>query len=192
MLLKYFFRNFLPTSDQFIGQCSKIARIRWCHACVHKHYQIWVRAVKGSLKEQILIQVNIVWKVMHWPQERWGIVECQVHIISAVLDFTDINDVISNVHYLHPGVLEHFAVDVQVKVLLPLDDVTRSRHFYHIGVDDRFIVALFDMLDKYKVITCSHVHNLYYKLQYVSGPSIVRKNMSYSKVSSILGGTVHF
>lgn len=76
---------------------------------------------------------------------------------------------------MHPGVLEHFAVDVQVKVLLPLDDVTRSRHFYHIGVGDRFIVALFDTLDEYKITTCSHVRTLYYKILYVPGPSISQK-----------------
>ena len=127
--------------------------------------------MKRRLKEQILIQVNVVWKVMHWPQERRGIVECQVHVISAILGFTDIDDVIGNVHYLHPGVLEHFAVDVQVKVLLPLDDVTGRSHFYHIGVGDRFIVALFDTLDEYKIIACCHVHSVYYEFLYVPGPS---------------------
>lgn len=112
---------------------------------------------------------------MHWPHKRRGIVECQVYIISAILGFSDINSiivVISNVHCLHPGVLEHFAVDEQAKVLLPLDDVIRSKYFYHIGVGDGFTVDLFDTLDKYTVITGSHVHSLYHKLLYLPGPSI--------------------
>lgn len=104
--------------------------------------------MKRSLEEQILIHINIVGEVMHWPLERGGVVECQVHVVSAILGFVDIRDIISNVHDLHPGVLQHFAADVQVKVLSPLDDCTRSRHFYHVGVGDRFVVALFDTLSE--------------------------------------------
>lgn len=76
---------------------------------------------------------------------------------------------------MRPGVPEHFAVDVQQKILLPLDDVTRTRHFYHIGVGDCFIVALFDTLDDYKIISCSHVHGVCYELLYVPGSSINQK-----------------
>lgn len=147
-LLKQFFAKFLPTFGQFIDQSSKITRIRWRHTRVHKHGQILVRAVKRSLEEQILIHVNIVWEVMHWPLERWGVVERQAHVVSAILGFVDINDIISNVHDLNPGVLQHFAADVQVKVLLPLDDSARSGHFYHVGVGDRFVVALLDTLNE--------------------------------------------
>lgn len=130
--------------------------------------------MKGSLKEQILIQVNVVWEVMHWPQERWGIVECQVHAVSAILGQTllDINGVIGNVHCLHPGVPEHFAIDTQVKVPLPFDDVTESRHSYHIGVGDRFVVALFNTLNEYKISACSHVHSVYCEVLHVQGPNI--------------------
>lgn len=49
--------------------------------------------------------------------------------------------------------------------------------FYHIGVGDSFIVALFDTLDEDKIITCSHVHSAYYELLYVPGLALVRKNM---------------
>lgn len=56
--------------------------------------------------------------------------------------------------------MEHFAVNVQLKVLLPLDDGTRNRCFYHIGIGDRFIVALSNTLDKSKINTCSHVHTV--------------------------------
>ena len=40
----------------------------------------------------------------------------------AILDFRDLDGVISDVHRLNPGVPEHLAADVNVQVLLPLDD----------------------------------------------------------------------
>lgn len=128
--------------------------------------------MKISLKEQILTQVNVVWEDTHWHQEGRGAVECQAHVVSAILGFTDFGDVIGNVHCLHPGVLEHLAVDVEVKVIFPLDEETRSGHFYHVGVGDCFVVALFDTLDEHKIITRSHVHSVYHEPLYVPAPSI--------------------
>lgn len=140
------------------------------------------------MEVQILTQINVVWEDTHWHQEGRGAVECQAQVISAILGFADIGDVIGNVHCLHPGVLEHLAVDVEVKVIFPLDEVTRSRHFYHVGVGDRFIVALFDTLDEYKIIARSQVHSVYHEPLYVPGPSISKEKHVTLK-PPILDGT---
>lgn len=89
-------RKLLPILDYIIGQSVKIVRIGWCHTCVHKHHQVWVRAVKVSLKVQILVQVNVVWRVTHWPQEWWGIIKRNVHSISSKLIFIHIYSIVSN------------------------------------------------------------------------------------------------
>ena len=54
----------------------------------------------------------------------------------------DLEGVISNVHRVNPGVLEHFAADVNEEVLPPLDDATRNSCFEEVGVGDGIIIHL--------------------------------------------------
>lgn len=96
-----------------------------------------------SLEVQILVQIHVVWAAGHWIQEGGGCIEGNVHIKIAILDFLDLDRIVSDVHGVDPGVLQHLAADVDVQVLSPFDDAVRNCRFEEVGVVDGLIVSLF-------------------------------------------------
>lgn len=77
-----------------------------------------------SLNVQVLVQLHIIRVAGHRIQERGGSIKGNVHVKIAILDFLDLDGVISNVHGVDPGVLKHPAAEVNTEVLPPCDDAT--------------------------------------------------------------------
>lgn len=77
-----------------------------------------------SLNVQILVQVHIVGAAGHGIEEGRRRVKGNVHVEIAVLHFLDLEAVVSNVHRVHPGVLEYSAADVDAEVSFPVDDAS--------------------------------------------------------------------
>lgn len=75
-------------------------------------------------------------------------IECKVYIISAILSFIDFKIVLHNIHRPGPCVLEHFAVDVQMKIFIPCDYSTRRGSSNNVGIGYCIVVSLFGIKDK--------------------------------------------
>lgn len=72
----------------------------------------------------------------------------KVYIISAIPHFIYFKIVLHNIHYLCPCALEHFAVDVQVKIFIPRDCSTRRGSSNKVGIDYCIVVSLFGIQNK--------------------------------------------
>lgn len=75
-------------------------------------------------------------------------IKCKVYIISATLRFIDFKIVLCNIHYLCPCALEHFAVDMQVKIFIPCDYSTRRGSSNKVGIGYCIVVSLFGIQSK--------------------------------------------
>jgi len=75
-------------------------------------------------------------------------IKCKVYVVSAILSFIDIRIVLRNIHYLCPCVLEHFAVDMQVKIFLSCDYSIRRGSSNNVGIDYCIVVSLFGVENK--------------------------------------------
>lgn len=91
-----------------------------------------------------MVEVDVVGGAAHLLLEGWGIVEGDVHVVSSKLELVHLHGVLSSVHHLLPALPQHFAADVQVDVLFPLDYVSGGRNPDRVGVVDGIIVLLFN------------------------------------------------